>query len=493
MTEVLDTLGDCVRDSVDRGAGLSNNHDNCPFEPAHAISRRAHGARSLTGSGRYHRLNLLNRAKRLLQGQGPSVSHKTQYYNVLCPDGHRMSGARNEGYQALRCPSCGEGVFILPRSPLPEVSAPPRPAARPERRSVSEVVEPDEPIALNDPPPMPPREATEDLAEIEWEEDTPSPPAAEPDQVETVEPPRAPKGRPRPSDEEPPPPSTKRPASPAPNKGRTRPAPQPVRVSPRERAAPEIPEAPAFSLQDWVRRRRNPLIFTGVALLVVGTIGLRQWRSQLQDFPRQAEIGRTEGLQALDEGQWDKAHQLLARAKRAVDALGGKVEGAEDIRHGADEAALYANLISETLEDLLKQADPDDTSAWPREFATYYKGRAVVVQAEVTAVPGEGQASEYDLDYRILPNGEGDLGRRRDLRIGRFDLSRFKLIHDLKPKKGTQLAFGARLASFTFDPERGEWLIGLEPDSGVILLHPKALNAALLIADSESPPEEGKR
>ncbi|MDR3638251.1 MAG: hypothetical protein P4L84_30890 [Isosphaeraceae bacterium] len=439
-------------------------------------------------------MNLLDRAKRLLQGQGPSVSHKTQYYNVLCPDGHRMSGARNEGYQALRCPSCGEGVFILPRSPLPDVAAPPRPAPQTARRHTADIAVFDEPIALSDPPPLPPRDANEEYGEIEWEESPApentrrAPAAAEPEDAAATPHGRQqarPDGRagePRQQPATPPQPRE----VPQPRRPKPRPAPAPAPP------APQRPDEPEFDLRDWARRRRNPLIFTVVGLVLVATVGFRQWRSQMQDYPRQAELGRTEGLKALDAGEWDKAHLLLSKAKRAVDALGGKVEGAEEIRHGADEANLYANRVSESLETLLKEADPSDTSDWPRQFETLYKGKAIIVRAEVTAVPEADGTGSYDLDYRILPNGEGDLDRRRDLRIGRFDLSRFRLMHDLQPKRGTQLAFGARLSSFTFDPERNEWLVGLEPDSGVILRHQKALANAMMTADAESAPEEGK-
>ena len=436
-------------------------------------------------------MNLLDRAKRLLQGEGPSASRKPQYYNVLCPDGHRISGARNEGYQALRCPSCGEGVFILPRSPLPEVSAPPRPVQRASRPAASEADVLDEPIALSDPPSLPPRDDNEEFTDIDWEDEVqetstrnaatqtdaapangearqPSQPAAR-----SLEPGRRPKPR-----TEPPRDARAQPAA------RSRPAFRP--------SAPAAPEEPPFDLRDWVRRRRNPLIFTTVGLILAATIGVRLWRSNLEDYPRVAELGRTEGLDALDRGEWDKAHQLLSKARRAVDALGGNVEGAEEIRHGADEAALYANLVSETMESLLRSADPAETSDWPAEFARLYKGKAIVVRAEVIAVPGPDGRGGYDLDYRILPSGEGDLNPRRD-RVGRFDLSKFKLFHDLQPKVGTQLAFGARLRSFTFDAERNEWLVGLEPDSGVVLQHDKALAIATMTDDPSSAPEEGKR
>src|SRR4051812_9629840 len=75
-------------------------------------------------------LNLRDRARTLLQGLTTSPPPTVQYYDVVCPEGHRLRGQRTAGYQALRCPTCGEGIFVLPRSPLPE---PPLPSS--DRRS----------------------------------------------------------------------------------------------------------------------------------------------------------------------------------------------------------------------------------------------------------------------------------------------------------------------------------------------------------------------
>src|SRR6516164_4830587 len=73
-------------------------------------------------------LKFLGRAKRFLQDLATEPPGRVQYFNVRCASGHRVRGERTEGYQALRCPACGEGVFVLPSSPLPEPVAPARPA-----------------------------------------------------------------------------------------------------------------------------------------------------------------------------------------------------------------------------------------------------------------------------------------------------------------------------------------------------------------------------
>lgn len=71
-------------------------------------------------------MSFLGRARKAL-GDWGAKELGPQYYDVACPEGHRLSGERLETYQALRCPACGLGVFILPKSLLPE---PPRPATK---------------------------------------------------------------------------------------------------------------------------------------------------------------------------------------------------------------------------------------------------------------------------------------------------------------------------------------------------------------------------
>src|SRR5947209_2428851 len=132
-------------------------------------------------------LNLLGRARKLFQGLGPPEPPRPQYYRVACPEGHILRGQRTEGYQALRCPECGEGIFILPRSPLPE---PPAPTTNPARRREAPATAAfDEgPIALSDPPPQPIDVDVEADAEIEWldpaPEPEPAPPPAAPNPAE---------------------------------------------------------------------------------------------------------------------------------------------------------------------------------------------------------------------------------------------------------------------------------------------------------------------
>jgi hypothetical protein len=400
-------------------------------------------------------LKLLDRARMLLTNLATAAPTHVQSYNVLCPEGHRLRGDRTEGYQALRCPSCGEGLFILPRSPLPDPVAPAHAARTRRPREIAPAAVEEGPVRLTDPLPPPEVQDLESDGEIEWMDERGEAVAPDPPPVE-VEPPVPEKRRA----------TAPRPRGTATPSGRVR--------SPDHRGSPAQARE---RLSEWVRRRRNPLIFLGVVLIVLGTIGIRAWRSSRQDLPQVVENAREQGLRALDDGRFDAAHQLLSAGKRAVDALGGAVEGADEVRQGADEAAIYTSLVSEPLESILAEAAAfQDPAEWPSRFAAAYQGRSVLIGADVSAVPDGDGRGRYEINYRIFQNG-GDGSRPPGNRFGRIDLTGFKLFEQEKPKVGDHVRFGARLASFQLDVESNEWLVRLEPDSGVKMTHERALEA----------------
>ncbi|SIN80501.1 hypothetical protein SAMN05444166_0970 [Singulisphaera sp. GP187] len=419
-------------------------------------------------------MNLLERTRRLLRGLTPASPAKVQYYSVACPEGHRLRGERTEGYQALRCPTCGEGIFVLPRSPLPEPVAAESAREAQAARSAVDPEREDEPVRLSDPIQAPrPPEATDVDGEIEWvdSDSTPTEEGSESGKdsdffdslsVSEQEAQRQAGAERRTTG------SQKTPGS---LKDR-HPAGAP-RTPQQNREGPRIAVAPRQSVGDWARRRRNPLLFLAVALIVTATVGFRVWRSKFQDLPRVVEIAREQGLAALDAGDFDTAHQLLSEGKRAVDALGGAVEGAAEVRHGAEEAAIFTTLAPEPLEQILVEASADaNATEWSSRFSTFYKGRSFFLDSTVRAVPDATGTGSYDLDYRIVPNGEGSYP---NLRVGRIDLTGFQLFELTHPKVGDRVQFGARLASLT--RVNKEWLVGLEPESGVFLTHPRALEA----------------
>ncbi len=411
-------------------------------------------------------------------GTGPAIAPvRAQVYRVACPEGHVLHGHRTDGYQALRCPECEQGIFVLPRSPLPEPAAP-RSAGHATRRAERPAM-PEE-LVLEDPPspvevawaraehaatrPRPPAAAPADAepeAEIEWVDEVDEP-ADPPREGEAPPEPRKRPGKRASSTESSP---SREKTDAAPSRKKARPEPEPV---PPGMIAIEEP----VGLGEWARRHKNPLIFVAVVAIVAGTVALRLRQRRIEDLPQVVEIGRIKGLDALDAGDFATAKQVLAEAAKAVEGLGGDVEGAEAIVQGAREAALLADFkgggLGELVEEAAKYNPPD---AWPAQFDAIYKGRSEIFMAEVTASPDPADPeSAYAIDWPIFygpgPRPEG---------LGRLDLKGFKLLEQARPKVGDVVTFGARLASIRFDAVKGEWVVRLDPDSGAFMTHAKAM------------------
>jgi hypothetical protein len=229
------------------------------------------------------------------------------------------------------------------------------------------------------------------------------------------------------------------------------------------------------------RRALPTLILLVVPLVVVVTVGWRYRQHRRQEYPLIAEEGRLKGIPALDEGNFDKAYQLLSAAKAAVDALGGAVEDAEAIRSAADEAEVFVNLCSRSLEDLLTEAGRTSPDVWRSRVDALYKGQYVIFDTHILAQPVPGKSPAYELEYVVFPLGEASSFRRTDLakpeRSGRIDLTGFELFELPRRQVGDQVTFGAKLASFEYDGDADRWLIRLEPKSGVYIRHTKALEA----------------
>jgi DNA-directed RNA polymerase subunit RPC12/RpoP len=476
-------------------------------------------------------LRFLGQAKKLFKGLATEPEVKAERFNVKCVSGHRVRGERTEGYQALRCPACGEGVFVLPRSPLPYPSPPKRAEGSKSARAVERMVD-DDPVELSDP-----ASVSVDLggdehaladADIVWDdalpEPEPAPPVVAPKSLLSptgsvdlgiAGPPDAGAGanakgkttlpgaeaRGHRQGGRPP---KQRTASQAPGHRDRDDAARDDRASRRPQAAAahggtgngqgelvlEIKPASRY-------RALNRWLLVLVPIVVIATVAWRIRDHVRQQYPLIAEKGKTEGIPALEAGEFDKAHQILSAAKSAVVALGGDVRDADDIRQAADEAAIFINLIPVDLGELLEEAGHADTpDEWDSRFDRLYKGRSVLVSTIVTAVPDGSASSKYEIATRILPPGESGARDGRPARVGEFDLKGFQLFEQAGLPKELQVTFGAKLESFKYDLDSKTWFIRFMPKSGVFIMHTKALDSLGWQIDSipiaEEPKEDGR-
>jgi hypothetical protein len=437
-------------------------------------------------------LKFLGRAKKFLQDLGTESPSRSQTFNLSCASGHRVRGERTEGYQALRCPACGEGVFVLPRSPLPEPEAPAGVAVARGGRGRPRSPWADEgPIELTDPAEgsVALDDGGSDGAEIIWD-DEPVEPA--PRRAATTRSQVAPEDLAAAEIEE-----ARRAGTAEPREGR-RPSDPSARPRRDAKKTPirELAEGPRpgpagrsdpgpLVIEARSRTRRGPrldLIFAALAFLILATVAWRAWMHRRAQYPLIIEQGRVEGIPALEAGEFDRAYQLLSKARSAVDHLGGAVEDADKIRQAADEAAVFNDLCPDSLEKLLAKAGrSSDPDAWASEFDTLYKGHFYLFDSIIVSAPAPGSGGAYEIGYMVFPPGEasrfGDGGLARPDRFAGIDLAGFELLDLARPAKGDHVTFGAKLRAITYDGERKQWMVQLEPKSGVFITHTRALMA----------------
>jgi hypothetical protein len=255
---------------------------------------------------------------------------------------------------------------------------------------------------------------------------------------------------------------------------------RPQRAARPGRVPAAVPASKALSARPPARRGPSiGLIFVLLTLIIASTVCWRIWINRRAQFPLIIERGRTEGIPALDEGDFDRAHQLLSAARAAVDGLGGAVADADEIRQAADEAAVFVNLCPKTLEDLLAEAGRGSSpEAWASTFDSLYKGRSYLFDTSIESTPEDGG---YEIKYVVVPPGEssrfGDAGLSPPDRLARIDLTGLEAFEQAGLKRDAHVTFAAKLQAVVYDAERKEWVVRLEPKSGVFITHHRALLA----------------
>jgi hypothetical protein len=246
-------------------------------------------------------------------------------------------------------------------------------------------------------------------------------------------------------------------------------------VSPLAPVAPtgEEPRLPPAALPAARLRRLLPWTIPAVAVALLLALFLL-WPRTGPDGGRPAvENGldaiRTRtaaGSKALGDGNFqvaveelDAARQLAQKSPRVL-----PLSEARQLAQLYRQATLLADLLSESLGELLDRAAGLEEREWQAIFQRRYLDRAVVFDATVR----RDAAGQYQLGYRVWAG----------LEAGRVAIEDLKLLAQLPLEKPQRLLFGARLAAIRREPP-GEWVVHFDPASGVLLTHPGAVTACL--------------
>jgi hypothetical protein len=231
--------------------------------------------------------------------------------------------------------------------------------------------------------------------------------------------------------------------------------------------SPEEPGSVAAA-QPPLRPWRLPAVaalFTLAIVILVFTIWLGALRSPkagvVEDAREHIEAGKT----ALAEGRMRRAVEAFDAAFKVRQLGPTPLSSLEErqLRQWQRQASLLADLLSESLEEILLQAARSQPEEWLAQFAQRYKGA--------------GKANAVVFDSEVWRDNTGKLRLRWELDAGaeraRIDLGDLALLRARPLDKPTRLLFGARLASVAREPP-GMWVVRFEEDSGVFLTEREA-------------------
>jgi hypothetical protein len=220
------------------------------------------------------------------------------------------------------------------------------------------------------------------------------------------------------------------------------------------------------------------LILAFASLVFVGVWLYQLVKTSVGDSPNDQFLATVRSLlqsgrSALAEGHFQSAVAEFNTAS----ALGRRNPGVlaalenRQLTHLQSQAALLADLLTESLQEILHRFDGLLEREGQAVFARHYRGKAIVFYAEVR----RDASAKYHLGYHLFDG-------RQEARLEVGDLFLFQHLPLQDPQL---LLFGARLAELHRQGNTG-WIVHLEPDSGVLLTDPGAVAACCFeVADAE--------
>jgi hypothetical protein len=185
------------------------------------------------------------------------------------------------------------------------------------------------------------------------------------------------------------------------------------------------------------------------------------------------------GRAALADGSFQQAVLDLKGALDAADRAPGLLSVAErkEMTQQQRQAAIVADLLSESLADVVRNSIGTPETEWQNVFTRRYAGRSLIHYETIHRDAG----GNYHGEYRVQVTGA-------ECRIDRKAL---KILKDVDLSLPQRVLIGFRLASLRRDPQGG-WTASLDPDSGVFLTDPVMLKG-LSIPDDADAQEVMKR
>lgn len=237
-------------------------------------------------------------------------------------------------------------------------------------------------------------------------------------------------------------------------------SPLPARETPSGTAAGKQPapiQAGAPFQSKKARRITTILVLAG-ALGAIAFVAWPQGKAtpSVEDSGLAVERHIVAGKEALAEGSFQLAAEELGEAAQEVGAHPEHVdpENRAILQRLRREADLLADLLTESLEEILRNLEGLDYRESQAVFRRRYQGKSVVFLSRLRRDP----AGYLRLDYQVTA----------PRRPARLDLRTLDLFRGIPLEEPVDVFFGASLAAIERDT-LGQWSITFQPESGVFL------------------------
>jgi hypothetical protein len=265
---------------------------------------------------------------------------------------------------------------------------------------------------------------------------------------------------------------------------------RPVFVLPLSPLPPELlgslaggtaPEFPALKLAGPGRFWVGPTVAAVVALAIVGVViasivhkyrpsngsgiaGLSvsaQWQARLEA----ANSAASEGAYRMAANELDAAASLRERFPFVASN-----DDYRSFRRTHRQVALLADLLPESLEEIVRHSLGQPDKEWQAVFRDRYAGRAIILDARFFVDASNRIVVDYQLEAGGLP--------------GEWDIQSLALLARLPLKTPQRLLIGVRLAEVARTSRDG-WSVRPQPESGVLLTDESLLSGLSIVVDSE--------
>ncbi len=234
-----------------------------------------------------------------------------------------------------------------------------------------------------------------------------------------------------------------------------------IRDGLRNAAEASKPSAPSGSMI-W----RKPLVAAGAALTVIVVVFLVLLKSSLfRDAPAYLPADDESTAEAIAAGRQaiaDLDYRKAAEHFRYAQVIARKKsrdKGEAEVRwlwQMEQEAAIMADLLDLSLEEVLQKAGGLGDRTWKDQFARRYVDRTIIFDAVVRDI-GSGS---YRIDYPTMVAGVPV----------RIEVHQSATLRDLKVQWPARMLVGIRLGEAR--RERGSWLVVAKPESVVLFTEP---------------------